>query len=418
MRNWARVVQVVSAVLVAGLALAPAAAQEVEVLHWWTSGGEAAALKVLKDDLQSRGVAWKDMPVAGGGGTQAMTVLRARVTAGNPPTAVQLIGFDITDWAELGVLADLNDIAREEDWETLIPPAVQRFSKHDGQWIAAPVNFHSTNWIFANKSVLDAAGVAIPTTWDELIAALGRVRASGKIALAHGGQAWQEATIFDSVVLATGGPEFYQRAFVELDPAALESDTMRRAFERMGELRQYVDPNFSGRDWNLATAMVVNGNAGFQIMGDWAKGEFLRAGQTPGREFECFRFPGTSGTVLYNSDQFAMFAVDAAKLPAQRELATLIMQPEFQSAFNVVKGSVPARTDVSPEPFDACGRQGIADVAAASAAGRLLGSMSQGYAAPAAVKNAIYDVVTAHFNGEYDAATAALELAVAVELAQ
>ena len=75
-----------------------ASAADVEVLHWWTSGGEAAALNVLKDDLSGKGVGWQDMPVAGGGGEAAMTALRARVTAGNAPTAVQMLGFDITEY--------------------------------------------------------------------------------------------------------------------------------------------------------------------------------------------------------------------------------------------------------------------------------------------------------------------------------
>ncbi|MBO6892531.1 MAG: sugar ABC transporter substrate-binding protein, partial [Roseibium sp.] len=83
-------------------------AEDVEVLHWWTSGGEAAALNVLKEDLEGQGIGWQDMPVAGGGGSQAMTVLRARVTSGNPPTAVQMLGFDILDWANEGALANLN----------------------------------------------------------------------------------------------------------------------------------------------------------------------------------------------------------------------------------------------------------------------------------------------------------------------
>jgi glucose/mannose transport system substrate-binding protein len=404
--------------LATALHIGAAAAQEVEVLHWWTAGGEAAALQVLKQDLQGQGIGWKDMPVAGGGGTQAMTVLRARVTAGNPPTAVQLMGFDLQDWAAEGVLADLNELARAERWDAVIPPALQRFSKYDGKWIAAPVNFHSANWLWANKAVLDAAGVAVPHTWDELIAALEKIRSTGKIPLAHGGQPWQEATIFDSVVYATGGAEFYRRALIDLDAEALSSGTMQTVFERMAQLRKYVDANFSGRDWNLATAMVVNGSAAFQIMGDWAKGEFLRAGQAPGRDFLCMRFPGTQDAVLFNSDQFAMFAVDAAELPAQRALAKIIMGPKFQSAFNIIKGSVPARSDVSAEGFDDCGRQGIADVAAASANGTLLGSMSQGHAVPAAVKNAFYDVITAHFNGEYDAVKAVEELALAIELAQ
>ncbi|MEM9443461.1 MAG: sugar ABC transporter substrate-binding protein, partial [Pseudomonadota bacterium] len=104
---------------------AASAEGEVEVLHWWTSGGEAAALNVLKDDLQSKSVGWQDMPVAGGGGEQAMTVLRARITAGNPPTAVQMLGFDILDWAEQGVVADLNSVAAEEGWDEVVPSALQ-----------------------------------------------------------------------------------------------------------------------------------------------------------------------------------------------------------------------------------------------------------------------------------------------------
>jgi glucose/mannose transport system substrate-binding protein len=395
-----------------------ATAADVEVLHWWTSGGEASALNVLKDDLQAQGIGWQDMPVAGGGGTQAMTVLRARVTAGNPPTAVQMLGFDITDWAREGALANLNDIASAEGWDAVVPEALQAFSKYDGEWVAAPVNVHSTNWVWANKAVLDELGIAQPTTWDEFIAALDAVKASGKVALAHGGQAWQDATIFDAVLMSTGGPEFYKATMIDLDPEQLGSDTMREVFDRMTVLRGYVDDNFSGRDWNLASAMVINGEAGFQMMGDWAKGEFLNAGKVPEQDFLCFRFPGTQSQVTFNSDQFAMFNQGGVVSDEQAALAKAIMSPEFQSAFNVVKGSVPARVDVSDEAFDACGKKGMADLAAASESGNLFGSMAHGHANPAAVKNAMYDVITAHFNGEYDSATAVDELVTVVELAQ
>jgi glucose/mannose transport system substrate-binding protein len=104
--------------------------------------------------------------------------------------------------------------------------------------------------------------------------------------------------------------------------------------------------------------------------------------------------------------------------PDQAELARSIMSPSFQSAFNVVKGSVPARTDVSDEAFDACGKQGMAEFAAAANSGNLFGSMAHGHANRASVKNAFYDVITAHFNGEYDAATAVDELADAISIAQ
>jgi glucose/mannose transport system substrate-binding protein len=390
----------------------------VEVLHWWTSGGEAAALNVLKDDLEAQGIGWTDMPVAGGGGEQAMTVLRARVTAGNAPTAVQGLGFDIIDWANQGALANLNDVAAAEGWDDVIPAALQQFAKVDGQWVSAPVNVHSTNWVWANKAVLDANGIAQPETWEDFVAAMDTLSAAGITPIAQGGQAWQETTMFDAVSMSVLGPDGYRAAFIDLDPEVLGGAKMQEAFDRMAVIRANVDDNFSGRDWNLATAMVINGEAGFQMMGDWAKGEFINAGKVPGEDFLCFRFPGTSEQVTFNADQFMMFDQGGDVSAEQSALASAILSPSFQSAFNVVKGSVPARTDVSDEAFDACGKQGMADLAAAAASGNLIGSMAQGHANPASVKNAIYDVVTAHFNGEYDSATAVAELVIAVEIAQ
>lgn len=391
------------------------AAEEVEVLHWWTSGGEAAALNVLKQNLEKQGVSWQDMPVAGGGGTQAMTALRARVTAGQPPTAVQMLGFDIQDWAAEGVVANLNETAAAEGWDAVVPEPLQAFSKYEGEWIAAPVNVHSTNWIWANKAVMDKIGAAVPTSWDELVAVLDKAKAAGVVPLAHGGQPWQDATLFDSVVLTTGGVDFYKKALIERDPEALGSDTMKQVFDRMATLRAYVDPNFSGRDWNLASAMVINGEAAMQIMGDWAKGEFINAGKKPNEDFLCFRFPGTQGVVTFNADQFVMFEVGEDRKAAQVKLASAIMDPAFQSSFNVVKGSAPARTDVSDEAFDACGKKAIADLKEAAAAGTLVGSLAHGHAAPAAAKQAMYDVVTKHFNGQLDSAAAVQELVNAVQ---
>jgi glucose/mannose transport system substrate-binding protein len=407
------------AVAACGLSTSVAsAAGSVEVLHFWTSGSEAAALNTLKQNLAAEGIGWKDMPVAGGGGGNAMTVLRAQVTAGNPPTAAQMLGYDILDWAQLGVLANLDDVAKAGHWDAVVPSAIQTFAKYQGHWIAAPVDVHSTNWVWANKQLLDSLGIAQPTTWDQFIAAMAKVKAAGKIPLAVGGQDWQEAVMFDSVVLSVGGTVLYKRAFYDLDPKALGSQQMIEAFRRMGELRSFVDPNFSGRDWNLATALVINGQAAFQMMGDWAKGEFLRAGKKPGVDFECFRTPGTAGDVTFNSDMFVMFKVGRAQRAAQDAMAKAVMSPSFQITFNTVKGSVPARTDVPDTAFDPCGRMAMAQLKAADEQGTLLGSMGEGSADRAAVEHAIFDVVTANFNGQYSAEQAAQELVKAVALAQ
>jgi glucose/mannose transport system substrate-binding protein len=327
---------------------------------------------------------------------------------------MQLLGFDILDWAKQGALADLNSVATKEGWDKTVPLALQQFSKFNGKWIAAPVNVHSTNWVWANKAVLDKAGVtAMPTNFDEFLAAADKVQKAGFIALAHGGQAWQEATIFDGVVLSTGGIDFYKKAFAQKDKAALGSDTMLKSFERMAQLRKLVDKDFSGRDWNVASGMVISGKAGFQIMGDWAKGEFINAKKVPGTDFLCMRFPGTQGMVSFNSDQFAMFKVGADKVEAQNKMASAVMDPGFQSAFNVVKGSAPARTDVPDTAFDACGKKAMKDLAEANTKNTLVGSMAHGHAVPASTKNAFYDVITRHFNGQIDSKAAVKEMVAA-----
>lgn len=390
----------------------------VEVLHWWTSGGEAAALGVLKDNLEAEGIEWIDSPVAGGGGTEAMTVLRSRATAGNPPAAVQMLGFSIQDWGELGLVANLNDLAAEEGWDDVVPEALQAFSKYDGNWIAAPVNVHSTNWTWFNLDILDELGLDIPETWDEYIAALEAADDAGYIGLAHGGQAWQDATVWEAVLVSTGGPEFYEEAVINLDDAALRSDTMLEVFERVDQLKAFLDPNFSGRDWNLASAMVIEGDALVQMMGDWAKGEFFNAGLEAGVDFMGVRTPGTQGTVLFNSDQFVMFDVAPEYVAAQRMMASAVMDPGFQVAFNTVKGSVPARTDVPDTEFTVIGKNAMRELAEANANGTLFGSMAHGHGVPPALQQAMYDVITAHFNNQLDTADAPDALADAVAQAR
>jgi glucose/mannose transport system substrate-binding protein len=390
------------------------AQQVVEVVHWWTSGGEAAALNVLKEDMQKRGYGWKDSPVAGGGGDQARTVLRARVAAGNPPEAMQMLGYIITDYAEEGLLGDLTPVATKEGWANVVPAPLQKFDQYKGRWVAAPVNIHRTNWIWANKKIFDELKITPPKTFDELLAAADKIRKAGYIPLAHGGQPWQDATIFDSAVMSAGGPDFYRKALIELDPNALGSKTMEKAFEQMQKLRGLVDPNFPGRDWNLATAMVINGKAGMQIMGDWAKGEFLKAGKKPGVDFLCFQYPGTEGDFSFNSDAFAMFKVGKEQQAAQLALASAIMDKNFQEQFNLVKGSIPARMDVSDAKFDLCGKKSMADLKIALKNNAMVGSFAHGHAVPESIKGAMIDVVTKFFNSGKNPAEATKQLVAAV----
>ena len=236
-----RSILMASAMAVGAVGLADGASaadnKEVQMLHWWTSGGEAAALNVLKQDLAKEGYTWKDVPVAGGGGEAAMTALKAMVAAGNPPTASQILGYYAVDYAEAGKLGDITSLATKEDWAKVIPTALQKFTTTNGKWDAVPVNIHSVNWVWLNKAVMDKIGGTEPKTFDEFVALLDKAKAAGVIPLALGGQPWQEATMFDSVVMSTGGPDFYKKAFIDLDESALKSDTMKKSFDNLAKLR-------------------------------------------------------------------------------------------------------------------------------------------------------------------------------------
>ena len=386
---------------------------QAEVLHWWTSGGEAKSVAVLQKEFASRGGSWTDMPVAGGGGDAAMTALRARVLSGNAPTAVQLKGPAIQEWYEEGALSDISSVAEKYGWANVLPASIAGHMKCEGKWCAAPVNVHRIDWIWANAKVLADNGIAMPTSWNEFNAAADKLKAKGITPLAHGGQAWQDATVFEAVALGIGGPEFFHKAFVKLDPTTLKSATMVKVFDQMRKLRGYVDSNFSGRDWNLATAMVMNGEAAFQIMGDWAKGEFLAAGKRPGIDFLCASTPGEG--FLYNVDSFAMFDVKGDDRQAgQKLLAELIVGKNFQKVFNMNKGSIPARVDVALDDFDTCAHVSAQDMATSNAGGSLLPSYAHGMALRGAQSGAITDVVTAHFNSKMSSSEAVEMLAKSV----
>jgi glucose/mannose transport system substrate-binding protein len=395
-----------------------AQAGEVEVLHWWTSGGEARSVAELKEMLEEKGHTWKDFAVAGGGGETAMTALKSRVISGNPPGAAQIKGPAIQQWGETGALADLTPVAEKQGWDELLPPVVAEAMKYDGHYVAAPVNVHRVNWMWANPDVFEKAGAEIPSTWEEFLTAARKIQEAGFIPVAHGGQAWQDATTFESIVLAVGGADLYRRAFVELDPEALSGDAMVESFERLKQLKQFTDPNAPGRDWNLATAMVIEGEAAMQFMGDWAKGEFTAAGMKPGEDFVCAPFPGTGDAFTFNIDSFVMFEVSGDDQAAQMALAETIMEKEFQSLFNKAKGSIPVRNDMSMEGFDACAKQSMQAFQAANKNNTLLPSMAHGMSTFPAIQGAIFDVVTRYYNSDMSAEDAAQQLAEAVAQAE
>lgn len=401
------------------VALTPAHAGEVEVLHWWTSGGEAKAMGVLKEMMEDQGHTWKDFAVAGGGGEAAMTVLKTRAVSGNPPAAAQIKGLDIQEWAKLGFLTNLEDVAKDANWDSALPTVVADVMKYEGNYVAVPINVHRVNWLWANPAVFEKAGVEVPRTLDEFFTVADKLKEADVIPLAHGGQAWQDATVFEAVALAVLGAKDFEAAFVNHDMDVLSGEKMVEALTKFHRMRDYIDPNSVGRDWNIATQMVINGDAAMQIMGDWAKGEFTAAGLEAGKDYVCVPAPGTQDAFTFNIDSLAMFKLNNdANVKAQKDLARTILEPEFQTIFNKAKGSIPVRTDMDMSGFDSCAQASMDAFKSTSETGALVPSMAHGMSTTSAVQGQIFDVITNFFNdANADPKATAERLASAVQSA-
>jgi len=234
---------------------------KAEVLHWWTSGGESAAIKVFADAFSGAGGEWIDTAIAGGEQARAAGV--NRIVGGEPPTAMQFnTGKQFDELVEAGVLRDLDAIATEGQWRENLPSVITGAIERDGKIFAVPVNIHGENWFWYNNQVLADAGVEPPSNFADLIAAGPALKEAGVIPLALGGQAWQERMTFLAVLLAEGGPEVYKSVLGDNDIDAAQGDDFRKAAETFASMRDLVDEGSPGRNWNDATSMVISAGHG------------------------------------------------------------------------------------------------------------------------------------------------------------
>ncbi|HET7795318.1 MAG TPA: ABC transporter substrate-binding protein, partial [Rhizobacter sp.] len=310
-----------------------------------------------------------------------------------------------------GQLNDIDAVAAKEGWDKWMPKPIVDAIKVKGHYYAVPVNIHNPSWFWYSKAALQKAGVASePKNVDEFFTALDKLKAAGLVPLALGGQAWQEWITFYSVLLHVGGRDAYLKFFKDHDAASVNSEAMRKTLTTLKRLQGYVDPGSPGRNWNDATAMLISGKAGFQIMGDWAKGEFAAAKQTAGKEYGCFAGFGPSAPYMVGGDVFVFpKTTDKAAIEAQHKLATVFTSPTTQVAFNNKKGSIPVRTDVDSSKMDICAQAGV----------QAMKDTSRQIANPDALMppdmvGAVQDVITKFWNGKQsvDDAVKALQAAV------
>jgi len=344
----------------AALMTAPSQATDLEVTHWWTSGGEAAAVAEFAKAFDATGHKWIDGAIAGSGGT-ARPIMISRITGGDPMGATQFNhGRQAEELVEAGLMRDLTDIADADKWREIVnPPSLLDSCTLDGKIYCVPVNIHSQQWLWLSHKAFADAGVPVPTNWDEFVAAAPALEAAGKIPLAMGQQPWQTSLAFQVLVVALAGPEAFTKIYGEKDAELAAGPEIAKVFEAADKARAMAAKS-NVQDWNQATNLVITGQAGGQIMGDWAQGEFQVAGQTAGTDYTCLPGLGVHEIINTGGDAFYFPVLkDEAKSAAQADLARLMMSKEVQVAFNLKKGSLPVRGDVDLAAANDCMKKGL-----------------------------------------------------------
>ncbi len=342
--------------------LAPtvASAADIEVIHWWTSKGEAAAVaefaKALDND--GEGDKWVDSAIALGETARA-TVMQ-RVLGGDPPEAAQFNpGRQYEELIANGQLLDLTEVATEGKWEEVIrPKQINSACLIDGKWWCVPVNIHSNYWAWYSKDAYETAGVPEPRTFAEFIETAPKLRDAGIIPFAIGGDGngWQIQLLFQDMITEALGVENRNKMLEEKDAGLAGGPEMVQVFKDLRALKTLTDDGYANRNWNDTTNLVITGKAGLQVMGDWARGEFAAAGMTGVEDFGCMiGLNEDKPLVSTDGDIFVFFKQDDPEVEAaQKRLAQLIISPEVQVAFNNAKGSMPVRADVDMSTADPC----------------------------------------------------------------
>lgn len=362
MRNFTHLAPVamtaVAALLSLGAVSASAGPLDLEVIHNWTSGGERNALDTIANAYEAAGGTWIDTATA----DSQVAVTTTRVLGNDPPGSAKFnTGYPMDQLYQAGLLDNVDEVAAAQDWKAHLPAFIWEAITRDGHVVAVPINLQSHMFMWYSKEVLEKSGVTSePTSYDELFVALDKIAAAGFIPLALGGQAWQEAELFNKVTIGVAGPQLYYDLYQGDTKAAVASDAFAQVVDVFGRLRGYVDPGSPGRSWPETTNLVIANKAAFQVMGDWAKSEFDAAGMTPGVEYGCMEGPGNKAVVL-DGDVF-IFPKNPAQREGQLKLAELLLSPQLQVDFNKVKGSMPVRLDADVSSFDACAQAAMASI--------------------------------------------------------
>lgn len=362
----------------------------LDILSWWTAGGEAEALNaVLKGFTQQNPlIKVENAAIAGGAGANSQAVLSTRLQGGDPPAVFQAQGGpDLLRWQDAGYLQPLNDLYEANGWAEVFPQALIDMNSKDGHIYGLPMNVHRNNVIWYNKKVFAEHNIEPPTTFDDFFAIAEKLQANGIVPLALGDKTSRWATLVFEMVLLD---EFGVDGAAELWTGKVDFDSpqMRSALETFSRILDFTNDNHSALDWQDAAELVIGGQAAMHIMGDWETGFFESKNFKLDVDYGWVQAPNSDKVFSIVNDSMGM-PKDVVNVEEARKFIVYLGSEQAQQDFNKLKGSVPARTDVDISGFSPYSQGAAQDFKEA----KINISLAGGSATPSGFINKVDDTV-------------------------
>ncbi|MFW9972312.1 MAG: ABC transporter substrate-binding protein, partial [Candidatus Odinarchaeota archaeon] len=366
----------------------------LEIYHWWTSGGEKEAISALVavfEDLYPDTTVIQS-PVTGGAGFAMLPVIKSLVLAGEAPDAFQMhAGYEGKPYYDANLLEQIDHLWTAE-LKAVIPDVVESMNMFGGHYYSMPVNIHRDNIVWYNKHLLDASGInpATLTNWTAFFAACTKLETdnTGMDAISMG-ETWTAAHAFEQIV-ASRGIAFYEDWINGLVTSATDTNLVG-ALTTFEEYLGYVNDDHAVISWDEATKRVINNISAFNIMGDWANGEFFTLNQTFGVDYGVFEVPGTGDMYGLTIDCFQHPKNVAHPKNSDRWLE-VVSSKAGQDAFNPIKGSISARTDADLTKYGPYQQSAVNDFKAVT---YMYPSVVHGSGAPESFKVKLSDIMSA-----------------------
>ena len=334
-------------------------AAELEVTHWWTSAGEAAAVaEFARVFEETTGNVWVDSALAGSG-TGANPVIISRIIGGDPMGATQMnTGRDAEELIQAGLIRDLTDVVGDMDLNSFyVDASLLEPCMYEGGLYCLPVNIHSWDWLWLSTAAYEKIGQPVPKDWNEYVASWPALEEAGILpfGLATG---WPFSGIPGVLMSGIGGSDLVLAINRDKSADAVRSPEFRKVADALDSLRKVISPETMVPSFGDVGTQLLEGTAAGNIHGDWLQGDLQVAGGVPGEDYECLPALGLGTQLTGGGDSFYFPVLpegtDQAVIDAQTELAKIIISPEAQLAFNLKKGSMPIRTDIDLSGANAC----------------------------------------------------------------